>query len=345
MTLARSSRLLGLGILSMLGMAASALGAQGSVLENGTLRVELIGLKRWTLTMIQDSLSRYAPSDSLLSHSCAAILRDKLHFADASAEYVEAGGKTQVTVTIVEPQDSALIHYRGPFRDSLPDRRAWTPIRVAFEQHNQAFQTAIQRPVFLLEDGALGRLDSVMYVVRPMRALVREQRGPAARRTAMVTLNRDGNMKNRVSAIVVLSQFATSDSTWRALVDALRDPDGPVSATATQVLGLLSHAVPRPVDWTPAVPALRALLDGTNLFAHNQVMETLAATRVSPALAPRLLRAGGAIVLAKLSALDPRARSAAHSLLTQLAGRDLGDDPAAWRLWVAALEDGGIPGT
>lgn len=337
MTPVRNARLLGLGIIGLLGIAASALSAQGNVLENGTLRVELIGLKRWTLPMIQDSLSRYAPNDSLLSHSCAAILRGKLHFADASAEYTEADGKTRVTVTIVEPQDSALIHYRAPYRDSLPDRQAWTPIRVAFDTHNHAFQAAIQRPAFLLADEALVSLDSVTDVVRPMRALIREQRGPAARRTAIVTLERDGNMKNRVAAIVILSQFAASDSSWWALVDALRDPDGPVGATATQVLSLLSTAAQRPVDWTPAMPALRALLDGTNLFAHNQVMETLAATHVSPTFAPALLRGGGAIVLAKLSALDPHARRAAHNLLMQLAGRDLGDDPAAWRLWVAAL--------
>ena len=337
MTPVRNTRLLSLGILGMLGIAAGALSAQGAVLESGSLRVELIGLKRWTLPMIQDSLSRYAPNDSLLSHSCAAILRGKLHFADASAEYVETDGKTQVTVTIVEPQDSALIHYLAPYRDSLPDRQSWTPIREAFEKHNHPFQAAIQSRAFLLTDEALVSLDTVANVVRSMRRLIREQRSPAARRTAIVTLERDGNMKNRIAAIVVLSQFAASDSTWWALVDALRDPDGPVSATATQVLSLLSTAAQRPVDWTPAMPALRALLDGTNLFAHNQVMETLAATHVSPNFAPTLLRGGGAIVLAKLSAMDPHARRAAHNLLTQLAGRDLGDDPATWRIWVAAL--------
>ena len=101
---------------------------------------------------------------------------------------------------------------------------------------------------------------------------------------------------------------------------------------------MLTQVGARPVDWTPAVPALRALLDGTNLFAHTQLMETLAATRVSPELAPRLLGGGGgAIVLAKVGALDPRARTAAHRVLTQLAGRDLGDDPAAWQRWVATL--------
>ena len=94
-------------------------------------------------------------------------------------------------------------------------------------------------------------------------------------------------MTNRVAAIVVLSQIRASGSAWRALADALRDPAGLVRATATQVLSLLSNAAQRSVDWTPAMPALRALLHGTNLFAHNLVMEVLAATHVRPTLALR----------------------------------------------------------
>ena len=34
--------------------------------------------------MIEDSLAAYSPTDSLTGHACAAILRGKLHFADAS---------------------------------------------------------------------------------------------------------------------------------------------------------------------------------------------------------------------------------------------------------------------
>jgi hypothetical protein len=290
--------------------------------------------------MLQDPLSRYAPHDSHLSHSCAAILRGTLHFADAAAEYYDGGlnEKTYVTVTVVEPQDSALIHYRAPYRDSLPDRRAWAPIREAFEKHTQAFQYGVQRPAVLLADAPLTGMDTVANEVRAMRALVRRDHRPATHRAALATLRSDGNANNRLAAVVVLSQFAAFDSTWWALAEGLRDPDNMVRATSTQVLGMLTQVAARPVDWTPAVPALRALLDGTNLFAHTQLMETLAATRVSPELAPRLLGGGGgAIVLAKVGALDPRARTAAHRLLTQLAGRDLGDDPAAWQRWVAAL--------
>jgi hypothetical protein len=339
MTLARVTRI-AFGTIGMLGMAAGALRAQRAVLENDAMRVELIGLKRWTLPMLQDSLSRYAPHDSLLSHSCAAILRGTLHFADAAAEYAGSGPneKTHVTVTVVEPQDSALIHYRAPYRDSQPDRRAWAPIGEAFDRHNQAFQYAVQHSTVLLADAPLAGMDTVANDVRSMRALVRRDHRPATRRAALATLRRDGNARNRVAAVVVLSQFASVDSTWWALAEGLRDPDGAVRATSIQVLGMLSHSAARAVDWTPVVPALRALLDGTNLFAHNQVMETLVATRVGPALAPRLLGGGGgAIVLAKLGALDPRASTAAHDLLTRLAGRDLGDDPAAWRRWVASL--------
>ncbi len=59
----------------------SSLAAQ-SIIETPTSTIEIMGLKRWTLRMIQDSLAVYAPGDSLTGHACAA------------------------------PQDSARIHYR-----------------------------------------------------------------------------------------------------------------------------------------------------------------------------------------------------------------------------------------
>jgi hypothetical protein len=46
--------------------------------------IEVVGLEHWTVKMIQDSLDKYSPGDSLQSHACAAILRYKLHFADAA---------------------------------------------------------------------------------------------------------------------------------------------------------------------------------------------------------------------------------------------------------------------
>ena len=50
--------------------------------------VEVLGLRRWTLAMLQDSLARYAPGERLERHSCAAALRYRLGFADAAATEV-----------------------------------------------------------------------------------------------------------------------------------------------------------------------------------------------------------------------------------------------------------------
>lgn len=306
------------------------------------MRVELIGLKRWTVPMIQDSLRRYAPNDSLLSHACAAVLREKLKFADASVMYYTATidgrrTKTYLAVTVVEPQDSGLVRYRGPFRDSLPARQAWAPVRAVFESHNAAFQQAVQRPHFLLRDAPISEADSTIRPALPLRRFLRAYRAQKDRRLALATLATDGNWQNRVAAVVLLSNFASSDSAWWALADALRDPMAPVSATAAQVLAALRHGAPRRVKWGPATGTLRAILDGTNLFAHNELMEVLAVTRVDSTLARPLLRGGGHIVLAKLRSQGTAERQAARRFLVQIAGRDLGDDPAAWHEWLRGL--------
>ena len=59
--------------------AAAARAQASSVIETPTLTIELIGLKRWTVAMIDDSLAKYSPKDRLTAHACAAILRTKLH--------------------------------------------------------------------------------------------------------------------------------------------------------------------------------------------------------------------------------------------------------------------------
>ena len=321
--------------------AAHAAGAQ-AVLENDQMRLEIIGLKRWTVPMIQDSLRRYAPQDSLMSHACAAVLRQKLKFADASVVYHTTEGtgsvvKTYLAVTVVEPQDSALIRYRGAFGDSLPARAEWATARRVFDEHNQAFQSAIQRPGFLSSRGPLREADSTLRPTLPLRGFLRAHTTPRDRRLALRTLASDGNWRNRLVAAVLLSNFAANDTIWWALADALRDPMGPVSGTAAQVMSAMRHVTPRSVDWAPATPTLRAILDGTNLFAHDEMMEVLAATRLDPSLARPLLGDGGFLVLAKLGAQGPSERQAAHRFLMQVAGRDLGDDPALWRAWVRGL--------
>jgi hypothetical protein len=91
------------------------------------------------------------------------------------------------------------------------------------------------------------------------------------------------------------------------------------------------------VNWAPATQSVRAILDGTNLFAHNVMMEVLTATKVDPALARPLLKDGGDIVLGKLGSQGMMERQTAHRFLVQIAGSDLGDTPARWHDWLRGL--------
>lgn len=322
-------------------VTTSGVQAQPSVLENATLRVEIIGLHRWTVSMIQDSLRVHAPKDSLLSHACAAVLRDKLRFADASvavypAAYTHAA-KDYMAVTVVEPQDSARIRYRPEPRDTARDVPAWAPVRRVLDAEPIAAQLILQRPDLLRGDRRPAPADSAAAGALGLREFLRAHRGAADRDQALRVLATDGNHQNRATAVYVLANFAGEDRTWWALADALRDADGRVHGAASQLLAGLATVAPRRVNWAPAADTLRAVLDGTDLFAHNPLMDVLAATGVGPAPAPALLRGGGDIVLAKLGATGEHERRAAHTFLVAVAGRDLGTDPRAWRRWIAAL--------
>jgi hypothetical protein len=321
--------------------AQAPLSVHNEILETSAVRLELIGLKRWTLAMIRDSLARYAPGDSLTSHACAAILRGKLGFADAAVQYYPPGfaGNTKgyFAVPVVEPQDSARVRYRARPRDSVPDRPDWAAALAVFRKQNHVFQSAIQWPSFLLGQMHPDSVEPRLAAARPLLEFLRAHRTEADRRTALWTLAHDGNGEQRAVAAVVLAGFPSGDSTWWALADALRDQDGMVSATASQVLSTLSKSAARTVNWAPVADGIRAVLDGTDLFAHNELLDALTATKVNPALASALLRGGGELILAKLSSQDPIARSAAHRFLAQVGGHDLGQNQAAWENWVRSL--------
>lgn len=330
------------GMLALcLATSAGAQRVHNVVIETPNARLELIGLKRWTLAMVQDSLARYAPNDSLVSHACAAILREKLGFADAAVQYHPPGfhgnAKGYFAVPVVEPQDSARVRYRPLQRDSVPEPARWAGALAVFKNHNDVFQSAIQRPAFLLATAHPESLEARLVLARPLLELLRAQYTEADRQLALRTLAHDRNTEHRALAAVLLARFAASDATWWALADALRDQAGMVSATASQVLNTLASSSPRTVEWAPAADGLRAVLDGTSLFTHNTLLATLAATRVSPSLAADLLRGGGELVLAKLRSEDPVGSHAAQRLLVQLSGRDFGRDVGAWERWISSL--------
>ena len=132
--------------------ASSAPARAQAVLETPSATVEVLGLKRWTVQMLQDSLAARAPGTSLTSHACAAVLRAKLGFADAAVVHFGSGGRAKkyVAITVIEPQDLARVRYRPEFADTLPEREAWHEAAALLARDPGAFYLVLQEPAVLV---------------------------------------------------------------------------------------------------------------------------------------------------------------------------------------------------
>ena len=331
-------------LLVALALGSAPLAAQTpSIIHVPGKTIEVVGLERWTVQMIQDSMNRYSPGDSLQSHACAAVLRYKLHFADAAAEYIPSSPPDTglyVFVSVVEPQDSARVRYRtvGLRSDTATVAAEWRAGTDLVRLHSMGFQVGLlsyltpaadrRVPAWAGDDSA---------GVRLTWSFLDAHQHPSDAAAARVTLRDDPNMLDRMVAAAVLLNFSASDSTWWALADVLLESDGYARGTAAQVLGALAGARSRSVDWLPAVPTVRALLDGTSLFILPAMMRVLTRTGVNSSLASPLLAHGGHALLSYAGAALPSHRGEALRLLTALRGVDLGDDVGKWRTWIESL--------
>jgi len=291
--------------------------------------------------MLQDSLAKYAPGDSLQSHACAATLRYKLHFADASSATFSFGqGKSDaVVVSVREPQDSARVHYRDLPLDTLSPRKAWAPITAVFRRHPNVFWQELQKRMNVSpgrKPQYRTRADRMLALrfAATLDALRRE----SDRLEATHVLATDANMYDRVAAALILANFVKRDDTWWSLVEALRESDGPVKGVAATVLVGLSRNAPRAVNWSAKATTLHAILDGTSLFVLDDLVQVLTHTGVSPTDAPALIgNGGGEMLLEYLGSRTGSLASDSRALLTALRGRDLGPDIEPWRVWMATL--------
>lgn len=335
----RSARLVLRAAATIFAFHAAPHGAHAQVVvQEPGHTVEVVGLRTWTLEMLQDSLDTHAPGMSLASHACAAVLRYELGFADASFTMHNRNGVRHAIIAVVEPQDSARVHYRAVEMDTLGARPEWRiPIEI-LRTDPMAFQHALNAysPNSAGQWPLRGTADSP--AARAVLEFLREQDDDADLQIALATLRSDPNFHNRMVAAAVLSNFADRDEAWRALMEALRETDGPVKGIASNVLGEFAQSAPRPVDWEPSTSTIHALLDGTSLFSTRTVFRVLRATAGEPRWAAPFLADGGTMLLAYLQSTYVPVRDNAHGLLVALSGRDLGYDAEAWRAWIGTLE-------
>jgi hypothetical protein len=297
---------------------AAPLSAQ--VVDTAQGRIEFLGLGRCTPEQLDAAVT-----ERCKAHYCAADLKNKLGFAEA-AVFILGGkeGDVRKLVVVVEPAERVQ---KKVLPAAVPLPAAWAAV---VEADPMAFDLALRGYPQLLAEGEataraeLAKLDwaaDSLPRVGEVWTFLQVHAAPEHLPGALWHLDHHGDFAARQLAAAVLLNFHDRDVAWWALADGLRDPEDRVNGACQTALRGLGERCRRQVDWTPATPALAAVLAGTQCFAVPDLCRVLVATEVQPGLAPALLGPGrGELVLAYAGSQAEFARERARELLCHLAG-------------------------
>lgn len=323
--------------------------ASAQVVETEDGTVQIAGLFHRTPEELHRAIEEKRPGTNLASGACAAVLEFELGFPKAAViRYSESRMATlpdslvtgSITLLLlVEPEDAERVRYAPPPPDSLGPVAGWEEQYEAYPMGRLPLAISIhvglpggkRRPM------PEGIPDTMRLLAERGVAFLKAHDTEADRQLALHVIENDRDWVNRSIAAAVLTNFPEDDSTWWALAEVARgvgphDYSGSEAIVALQALGNFAD---RPVDWAPATETLRAILDGTNLFAVGPLMQALASTKISPELANEVL-GDGRYVLAYLGSPNRSVRLQALQFLRQISGLDLGEDVAGWEAWIAS---------
>lgn len=334
-------------VLPVVALLAGAHGATAQVVQTPQGAIEFVGLERWSVQMIRDSMAVHAPGEPL--GRCAAMLL-KLGFPAASVNDVSSlMGHPYTVVTLVEPARAARVRHRPTPHTARPPVAAWNDVTALFRADHNLFTLGLATYGQALEDSAAARALVAQFgstrgaSVSAVWEALRAYRSPDDLERALEVLEHDGSVENRVAAAAILSNFPGDDRSWWALMEAQRDRSAPVYLTASQTVRTLAVHRPRTVDWRPAAPAIRALLNGTNVSVLTATLEVLDRTGASPALGRVVLLDSGRLLVALVAAEHhhrPRhpARDLARGVLVKLTGEDFGYETHRWAGYLDRLQ-------
>lgn len=275
--------------------------AHGQVVDTKIGKVEFIGLEQWEVSELVDTLRAISPRQSI--HACAADLRLKLGFIDASAiGYYDKNHDIYTVITVIGPQYKEQIKYLNAPSDSLESLEKWEKAIEIYQKEIQTFYKAVRFYSEVLTHSKEKARDKLPEWVNEKAAVdvwnfLLEHQKNIDKQLAYWILRTDKNYVNRIVAIAILSNFMDSDLTWWMLAHNLRYPHAAVSNAALAVINSTLKTNPRPVNWEPAFQTLQYLMQGTNLFAYNTVLEMLPKTGASKELATKLLSDGASRLL------------------------------------------------
>jgi hypothetical protein len=335
-------------VVSVLMLAASAPLQSQSIVETPQGTLEVIGLRRYTIQSLQDSLSKYAPGVLLQSRACAVPLREALHFPAAAVNIsADAKGKRIYTVTIVEPGDSARVSERV-VQGKISASDIWKDLRKVaevggdfdrrdFAEKLQFYGVALRYGV----DSAAARLSEVYDGEELARSqqlfkVLYQKSAEADYEAAVRAIASDPDLSNRSMGAAVLMNFSARDGAWHALATGMRDADNGIRETSRMSIRSLANYVPRRVDWSPATTDLRYLLGGTNVWVYTDVLNALNKTGIATNMAKPLLARNWELLIAHARANAAPFREPAAELLGRLSGIS-NANPSVWESWAKQL--------
>lgn len=308
-------------------------------------KTEIIGLHRWTYQMLEDSLARYAPGESIRSHACEAVLESRLGFPSVSVNHVMDGEHTTVVITLVEPEDSAGVRYRTIVHKNRPVPSNITSLKTVIRHSLHApildYDTFLQVAPIGNRYGK-DSLQTILTLFSPSIAkaaptILRAQhryRTEHDFRLATTTLNSDTTTMNRVVALGIVSNFPTKPEAWYTLMRALRDRNQIVRGISESILQSWISLSPPHIDWRPAQDDLTWLLGGTYVEAYTTVLTVLDTTAIPPVLARELLgKSNLHLLLSHVAAESEQASTPAQGFLRIASGKDFGRQVDAWQTW------------
>jgi hypothetical protein len=213
-----------------------------------------------------------------------ATLTGTLGYPAASVMLLQDG----MVVAVVDPAHKDRIRYRAAPTGSGPLPASWRSAAEFAGKEPMSFQAAVIGFAKRQKDGVEAAVaDSPFGADEAGKAkqvwdFLDTQTSLGARDIAAWTLANHAQPEARMLAAAVLMSFPDHDLTWWSLAEGLRDPNERVQGTSQQALQYLTRERAREVDWSPAVPALRAVLDGTHLGAVPGLARMLVATKVAP---------------------------------------------------------------
>lgn len=256
--------------------------------------VEFVGLKKWNVNNLVDSLSALKPNNNL--HACAAILKQHYNFADASVMNLATEEGLYTIVTVIEPQDSFRVNYKSVLNYKSEIEVNWdelirlnddiSTVQIGLQYYGgilkgdvKATHDKIKKYTDIIDVNNLNSLWSFLY----------NHQNAVDKDISIKILAEDRNPNKQIAAVLILSSFSNDDESWKVLVETLRDPDENVRLMASLTLNMYVNYFVRKIDWTESKTSLRWLLNGTNLASFEMLLRLLEKTELTSELGEQLL--------------------------------------------------------